>query len=48
MLALARERGPDSITTQAIADRMGVSPHMVKKHVVRGLAVCRRAMGDAA
>lgn len=38
----------DGLTYRQIAERMGVSPHMVKKHVVRGLAVCRRAMGDAA
>jgi len=25
-----------------------VSPHMVKKHVVRGLSVCRRALADHA
>lgn len=37
----------DGLTYRQIADRMGVSPHMVKKHVVRGLAVCRRAVGDA-
>ncbi len=36
----------DGLTYRQIAERMGVSPHMVKKHVVRGLAVCRRAVGD--
>ena len=37
----------DGLTYRQIAERMGVSPHMVKKHVVRGLAVCRRAVGSA-
>ncbi|MBL8257554.1 MAG: sigma-70 family RNA polymerase sigma factor [Pseudoxanthomonas mexicana] len=37
----------DGLTYRQIAERMGVSSHMVKKHVVRGLAVCRRAVGDA-
>lgn len=32
MLALARERGPDAITTQAIADRMGVTQGAVFRH----------------
>jgi len=31
----------DGMSYQQIADRMGVSTHMVKKHVVRGLAACR-------
>ena len=30
--ALARERGPDAITTQAIADRMGVTQGAVFRH----------------
>jgi RNA polymerase sigma factor (sigma-70 family) len=34
----------DGLSYKQIAERMGVSPHMVKKHVVRGLSVCRRAM----
>jgi TetR/AcrR family transcriptional regulator len=32
VLALARERGPDAITTQAIADRMGVSQGALFRH----------------
>ena len=32
VLALARERGPDTITTQAIADRMGVTQGAVFRH----------------
>ncbi|MGH8086945.1 MAG: RNA polymerase sigma factor, partial [Stenotrophomonas sp.] len=36
----------DGLSYKQIAERMGVSSHMVKKHVVRGLAVCRRAMAD--
>jgi AcrR family transcriptional regulator len=32
VLALARERGPDSITTQAIADRMGLTQGAVFRH----------------
>ena len=31
----------DNLSYQQIAERMGVSTHMVKKHVVRGLAICR-------
>lgn len=34
----------DGLSYKQIAERMGVSPHMVKKHVVRGLSVCRRAL----
>jgi RNA polymerase sigma factor (sigma-70 family) len=34
----------DGLSYKQIAQRMGVSPHMVKKHVVRGLATCRQAM----
>jgi TetR/AcrR family transcriptional regulator len=32
VLALARERGPEAITTQAIADRMGVTQGAVFRH----------------
>ena len=32
VLALARERGPDSITTQAIADRIGVTQGAIFRH----------------
>jgi AcrR family transcriptional regulator len=32
VLVLARERGPDAITTQAIADRMGVTQGAVFRH----------------
>ena len=32
VLALARERGPDAITTQAVADRMGVTQGAVFRH----------------
>jgi AcrR family transcriptional regulator len=32
VLALARERGPDAITTQAIADRIGVSQGALFRH----------------
>ncbi|MEP7183498.1 MAG: TetR/AcrR family transcriptional regulator [Betaproteobacteria bacterium] len=32
VLALARERGPDTITTQAIADRMGLTQGAVFRH----------------
>ncbi|WP_422506663.1 RNA polymerase sigma factor [Stenotrophomonas sp. GZD-301] len=38
----------DGLSYKQIAERLGVSPHMVKKHVVRGLAVCRRALVDRA
>jgi RNA polymerase sigma-70 factor (ECF subfamily) len=38
----------DGLSYKQIAERMGVSPHMVKKHVVRGLSVCRRALADTA
>ena len=34
----------DGLSYKQIAERMGVSPHMVKKHVVRGLSVCRQAL----
>lgn len=36
----------DGLSYKQIAERMGVSPHMVKKHVVRGLAHCRQALAD--
>ncbi|HEX6974797.1 MAG TPA: helix-turn-helix domain-containing protein, partial [Vicinamibacterales bacterium] len=32
VLALARERGPDAITTQAIAQRMGLTQGAVFRH----------------
>lgn len=35
----------DGLSYKQIAERLGVSTHMVKKHVVRGLSVCRRAVG---
>jgi len=38
----------DGLSYKQIAERMGVSPHMVKKHVVRGLSFCRQALGDVA
>lgn len=38
----------DGLSYKQIAERMGVSSHMVKKHVVRGLSVCRRALAGAA
>ncbi len=38
----------DGLSYKQIAERMGVSSHMVKKHVVRGLAVCRKAIGEEA
>lgn len=38
----------DGLSYKQIAERMGVSPHMVKKHVVRGLSVCRRVMAEPA
>ena len=31
-LVLARERGPDAITTQAIADRIGVTQGAIFRH----------------
>lgn len=34
VLALARERGPDAITTQAIADRIGVTQGAIFRHFV--------------
>ncbi len=38
----------DGLSYKQIAERMGVSAHMVKKHVVRGLSVCRRGLADRA
>lgn len=38
----------DGLSYKQIAERLGVSPHMVKKHVVRGLSVCRRALAGPA
>jgi RNA polymerase sigma-70 factor (ECF subfamily) len=38
----------DGLSYKQIAERLNVSPHMVKKHVVRGLSVCRRALVDGA
>lgn len=37
----------DGLSYKQIAERLGVSPHMVKKHVVRGLSRCRQALSDA-
>jgi len=34
----------DGMSYLQIAERMGISTHMVKKHVVNGLAACRRAL----
>jgi RNA polymerase sigma-70 factor (ECF subfamily) len=34
----------DGLTYQQIADRIGVSPHMVKKYLAQGLTHCRRRM----
>ncbi len=36
----------DNLSYRQIAEHLGVSPHMVKKHVVRGLALCRRALSE--
>lgn len=38
----------DGLSYKQIAERLGVSSHMVKKHVVRGLAVCRQSIGGSA
>nr|WP_024891997.1 sigma-70 family RNA polymerase sigma factor [Luteimonas huabeiensis] len=38
----------DGLSYRQIAERLGVSPHMVKKHVVRGLFLCRQAQRDDA
>ncbi|WP_115561569.1 RNA polymerase sigma factor [Xanthomonas arboricola] len=37
----------DGLSYKQIAERMGVSAHMVKKHVVRGLSACRQAVADS-
>ncbi|MCC4616732.1 RNA polymerase sigma factor [Xanthomonas campestris pv. asclepiadis] len=37
----------DGLSYKQIAERMGVSAHMVKKHVVRGLSACRRVVADS-
>ncbi|MBE0616090.1 MAG: TetR/AcrR family transcriptional regulator [Burkholderiales bacterium] len=39
VLALARERGPDAITTQAIADRIGVTQGAIFRHFPDKLAI---------
>ncbi|MBE0613440.1 MAG: TetR/AcrR family transcriptional regulator [Burkholderiales bacterium] len=39
VLALARERGPDAITTQAIADRMGLTQGAIFRHFVDKQAI---------
>lgn len=36
----------DGLSYKQIGKRMGVSAHMVKKHVVRGLAHCRQALAQ--
>lgn len=38
----------DGLSYKQIAARLGVSTHMVKKHVVRGLSACRRALAGNA
>jgi len=38
----------DGLSYKEIAERLGVSSHMVKKHVVRGLSVCRHALAGHA
>lgn len=38
----------DGLSYKQIAERMGVSSHMVKKHVVRGLSTCRQALIESA
>lgn len=54
VLALARERGPDAITTQAIADRIGVTQGAIFRHFADKEAIwlavftwVRTAMGAA-
>lgn len=37
----------DGLSYRQIADRLGISQHMVKKHVVRGLSLCRQAQREA-
>lgn len=34
----------DELGYRQIGERLGISPHMVKKYVVKGLAVCRQGM----
>lgn len=36
----------DGLSYKQIAERLGVSSHMVKKYVVRGLSACRSALAD--
>ncbi|WP_017163449.1 sigma-70 family RNA polymerase sigma factor, partial [Xanthomonas phaseoli] len=36
----------DGLSYKQIAQRLGVSSHMVKKYVVRGLSACRLALAD--
>ncbi|MFC4726704.1 RNA polymerase sigma factor [Coralloluteibacterium thermophilus] len=36
----------DGLSYRQIGERLGISTHAVKKHVVRGLSECRRAMAD--
>ncbi len=36
----------DGLSYRQIAERLGVSSHMVKKYVVRGLSACRSALAD--
>jgi len=38
----------DGLSYKQIAERLGVSAHMVKKHVVRGLSHCRQALAGEA
>lgn len=38
----------EGLSYQQIAERMQISTHMVKKHVVRGLSACRSALADHA
>ncbi len=53
VLALARERGPDAITTQAIADRIGVTQGAIFRHFADKEAIwlavfswVRQALGE--
>src|SRR5512138_3011327 len=53
VLALARERGPDAITTQAIAERIGVTQGAIFRHFPDKEAIwlavfswVRRALGE--
>ncbi|HMQ12418.1 MAG TPA: TetR/AcrR family transcriptional regulator [Candidatus Competibacter phosphatis] len=45
VLALARERGPDAITTQAIADRMGLTQGAIFRHFPDKLAIWLAVFG---